>query len=71
MNNGVKEWEDRRWWLDPNYTGVIRQLEQRKSNPNLILEVNGVRVGQNHLSIFLANDGAQNKTGLLMIIRQL
>lgn len=30
---GIKEWEDRRWYLDPNNKGLIQQLEQRKKRP--------------------------------------
>lgn len=38
-HDGIKEWEDCKWFLDPNHSRIIQQLEQRKNDPNLTLRV--------------------------------
>lgn len=45
---------------------MIRKLEQRKKDPNLKLKVSTVVVGQNRLARFLAEDGANNRTRLVV-----
>lgn len=48
--------------MDPNHAGLIRQLEQRKKDPRLVLRVNVVIQTENQLARWLAEDGSQNRT---------
>ncbi|KAK1381058.1 hypothetical protein POM88_027802 [Heracleum sosnowskyi] len=54
---------------DRKQQGLIQQLDQRKSDPNLTLEVDVIRESQNRLARFLATDGAQNRTRLVAFRR--
>lgn len=67
--DAVKEWEDWRWFLDPNHTGLIQQLEQRRRDPNLRLEVRVVSASENRLARWLAQDGAVNRTKVVLYRR--
>lgn len=42
-HDGIKEWQDCKWFLDPNHSRIIQQLEQRKNDPNLTLRVKVVQ----------------------------
>lgn len=66
---GVKEWENWKWFLDPNHAGLIRQLEQRKKDPSLVLQVRVVSEADNGLARWLAYDGAVNKTRIVLYRR--
>lgn len=66
---GVKEWEDWKWFLDPNHAGLIQQLEQRKRDPNLVLQVRVVSQSENRLARWLAYDGAHNRTRVVLYFR--
>lgn len=66
---GVKEWEDWRWFLDPRHAGLIQQLEQRKRDPNLTLEVRVVGESENRLARWLAFDGAMHRTRVVLFRR--
>lgn len=66
----VKEWDDWRWYLDPNHAGLIQQLEQRKKDPRLVLWINVVSQSENIMARWLAEDGAQNRT-LMVLFRRL
>lgn len=66
---GVDEWEDWKWFLDPNHAGLIRQLEQRKKDPNLVLRVRVVSQSDNRLARWLAYDGANNRTRVVLYRR--
>lgn len=46
-HEAVKELEDWRWFLHPNHTGLVKQLEQRKKDLNLVLHVNMVDESKN------------------------
>ena len=50
----LKEWDEWKWFLDPNRARVIQQLEQRKSDPNLKLVVSLVVESQDALARYLA-----------------
>lgn len=65
----LKEWKDWRWFINPNHLRVIQQLEQRKKDPNLTLNVKVVTVNENRISCYLDEDGARNKTGLVIFRR--
>lgn len=67
--DGVKEWEDWRWYLDPNNKGLIQQLEQRKRGPNLEHRVNVISASENRLARYLAYDGAEKRTCLVVYRR--
>lgn len=67
--DGVKEWEDWRWYLDPNNRGLIQQLEQRKRDPNLEHRVNVISASENRLARYLAYDGAEKRTCLVVYRR--
>lgn len=42
--DALKEWKDWKWFLDPNHSRIIEQIEQRKKDSNLILHVNVVEM---------------------------
>lgn len=65
----VKEWEEWKWYSDPNHENVIQQLNQRKSDPNLTLVVRAVKESQNALARYLAHVGSQQRTRLVVICR--
>lgn len=48
--DAIKEWEEWKWYSDPNHENVIQQLNQRKSDPNLTLVVRVVEESQNALA---------------------
>lgn len=54
----LREWENQRWFLDPNHLRVIQQLELEKKT-NLTLQVSVVEESQNRLARYLVEDGAQ------------
>lgn len=51
------------------YSKLIQQLEQRKKDPNLNLEVRVVEPGQSLLARYLTVDGARNRTRLVLYRR--
>lgn len=67
-HEAVKEWEDWRWFLNPILTKVIQQLEQRKKDLNLTLEIKTMNESENRFAMYLAVDGAQ-KSRLLLFRR--
>lgn len=68
-SEAVKEWEDWRWFLDPNHSRVIQQLEQRKKDRNLKLVIRVCEASQNRLAQFLSVDGANNRNRLVVFRR--
>lgn len=62
----IQEFEDRRWFFDPNYAGLIQQLEHRKKDLNLVLKVSVTSTSENRLSRYLARDEAANRTRLVV-----
>lgn len=48
---------------------VIQQLEQRKKDPNLTLKVRVVEASENRLACYLAQDGSQNRTRMIVFCR--
>lgn len=48
--------------MDQNNAGFIQQLEKRKKDPNLVLKVNVVGEIESRLTMYLAHDGAENRT---------
>lgn len=54
--------------MDPN-AGLIQQLEQRKKDPRLVLRINVVSQNENRLARWLAEDGAQNRTRMVLFRR--
>lgn len=67
----LKEWEDWRWFINPNHSRVIQQLEQRKKDRNLTLKVKVVSAFENRLARYLAEDGAHHKNRLVIFRRLL
>lgn len=41
-HEAIKDWENWKWFTDPNHENVVYQLNQRKSDPNLSLVVRPV-----------------------------
>lgn len=56
-------------FLDPSHAGLIQQLEQHKKGHRLILRVNFVGESENRLVRWLAENGAQSRTRLVLYRR--
>ena len=65
----IKEWEEWKWFHDPNHANVIQQLNQRKSDPNLSLVVRAVEPSQNALARYLAQMGSLQRSRLVIVRR--
>lgn len=55
-------------WIQ-THSRVIQQLKQRKKDPNLTLKVRVVEASENRLAQYLVEDGARNKTRLVVYRR--
>lgn len=68
-SDAIKEWEDWKWYLDPNNKGLIQHFEQRNKDPNLVLKVNVVSASENLLACYLPHDGVEKRTRLMLFRR--
>lgn len=60
--DALREWTDWRWFMDHRHSNVIQQLNQRLSDPNLLLRRRTAVESKNRLARYLAEDGATTKT---------
>ena len=65
----IKEWDEYKWFHDPNHANVIQQLNQRKEDPNLTLVVRPIDSSQNALARYLAEVGSWQCLRLVVIRR--
>ncbi|KAL1803277.1 hypothetical protein ACET3Z_031924 [Daucus carota] len=65
----IKEWDEWKWFHDPNHANMIQQLNQRKSDPNLTLIVRPVEASQNGLARYLAEIGPLQRYRLVVFKR--
>ena len=65
----IKEWDEYKWFHDPNHANVIQQLNQRKQDPNLTLVVRPIDSSQNTLARYLAQVGSWQRLRLVVIRR--
>lgn len=68
-DEAVREWLGWKWFVDQNHSSVIQQLNQRKKDPKLNLEVKAIEPSQNTLAWYLALDGARNRSRLVVFRR--
>lgn len=55
-DEAVREWLGSNWFIDDNHSELIEQLNQRKKDPNLKLDVREIDPSQNRLARYLAFD---------------
>lgn len=65
----IKEWDDWKWFIDPNHSKAIQQFNQSKKDLNLTLVTRVVEASQNLLARYLAKDGVANRTRLVILMR--
>lgn len=67
--DAYNEWENWKWFVDDRHRSVVDQLNQRKKDKRLKLQVSIVRESQNMLARYLAEDGALNRTAPVLFRR--
>lgn len=68
-SEAVREWLQCKRYVDENHETLIQQLQQRRKDPNLKLEIKAVEPSQNRLARYLAANGARNSSRLVVFRR--
>lgn len=65
-DEAVREWLGWNWYIDDKHETLIQQLQQRRKDPNLKLEIKEIEPSQNRLARYLAAHGAINRSRLVV-----
>ena len=60
--DALRKWVDWRWFIDPRHSRVIQQLDQRRTDPNLLLRRRRIVESQKRLARYLSEHGAATRT---------